>query len=177
MNWPDVVSWQAFNDLSGPGVFPGIELAESEEPLYRDNEYKFQHNKESFEQHQHRVGCNTENFLLKVVLETVGIDEEVSAEEPWHSKTEKKTFQINNGFGEEDKRGESSEPFEEFSIWKWAGKAFISTLVSRAESERVKAKVREAEGAKEDHDQGDDVEEKSQAVVDCIPRGENLSRF
>ena len=142
-------------------MFPGVESAESKEPLYRDNEHKFKHNKECFEQHQNRVSCNTENLLVKVVLETVGIDEEVSAEEPWHSKAEKKAFQINHGLGQENKRRESSEPFEQFSIWKWAGEAFISTLVSRAESERVKAMVCEADGTEEDHDQGDDVDEES----------------
>ena len=45
----------------------------------------------------------------------------------------------------------------------------MSTLVSCAESERVKAEVCEVERVDDDGDQGEDIEQKSEAVVDGIP--------
>ena len=45
----------------------------------------------------------------------------------------------------------------------------VSTLVGCAESERVKAEVCEVERVDDDGDQGEDIEQKSEAVVDGIP--------
>ena len=45
----------------------------------------------------------------------------------------------------------------------------VSTLVSCAESERLKAEVCEVERVDDDGEQGEDIEEKSEAVVDGIP--------
>ena len=45
----------------------------------------------------------------------------------------------------------------------------MSTLARCAESERVKAKVCEVERVDDDGEQGEDIEEKSEAVVDGIP--------
>ena len=45
----------------------------------------------------------------------------------------------------------------------------MSTLVSCAESEGVKAEVCEVERVDDDGEQGEDIEQESEAVVDGIP--------
>ena len=55
-------------------------------------------------------------FLIKVVLKAVSIDKKISTKESWHSKAEKKTFEINDNFGKQDETSKSSKPFEKFSV-------------------------------------------------------------
>ena len=83
-------------------MFPRVEPAESTKPVYGEDEDKFEENKHCVEQNQHGVGCNTENRLVRVILQTGGIDEEVSAKESRHTKAEQETFQIDDGLSEEN---------------------------------------------------------------------------
>ena len=157
-------------------MFARVEPAEGNEPLDGSEENQLEDNQHCSEEHEDRVGRDGEYFLVKIVLEAIGIDQEVSAKESWHSQAEKQTFQVYDSFGEEDKTGEKSEPFEKFSVWEGASEAVISTRFACAESERVKSKVGEVECVQEDDDERNEVRDECETVVNCVPSNKQYFR-
>ena len=117
------------------------------------------------EKNEERIGCHTKYFLIKVVLKAVSIDKKISTKESWHSKAEKKTFEINDNFGKQDETSKSSKPFEKFSVCQWAGEAVVGTTVGYAESERVNSKVCEVEGVDEDYNKGNQIKKKCETMI------------
>ena len=69
-------------------MFPSVEPAEGNEPLDWCYEDKLEDNQHRSEEHQGGVGGDGEYLLVKIVLEAISIDQEVSAKESWHSKAE-----------------------------------------------------------------------------------------
>ena len=97
-------------------MFPCVEPTECVEPLNWEDEHQFENHNECVEKNEERIGCHTKYFLIKVVLKAVSIDKKISTKESWHSKAEKKTFEINDNFGKQDETSKSSKPFEKFSV-------------------------------------------------------------
>ena len=115
-------------------MFSWIEPTECKAPLTWGHENKFQDSKESIEKHENWVGGDTKYFLVKIILQTISINEEVSAEESWHPKAEEEAFEINDWFCEKSQRGENSKPFEEFAIWQGAWKTIVGAFVAYIQS-------------------------------------------
>lgn len=115
-------------------MVPRVEFTEGVKSLNGKNKENLENNKKCSEKDEKWVSGDGEYFLVKVVLEAVGVDEKVSAKETWHPQTEQKTLEVDDSFGEKHETREQSKVFVEFSVWVDAGEAVIGTLVVGAES-------------------------------------------
>ena len=105
-----------------------VEVAEGDHPLERFDEQKSEDDPDSLQKDNDGVDLNVVNLLSEVVLQLVGVDEEVSAEQSRNAKTEEETLDIDDGFDHQEHRGEHSEPFEEISVGEVTDEGASSTF-------------------------------------------------
>ena len=110
-----------------------VEVAEGNCPLEGCDEDEAEEHTDGLKEHDDRVDLDVVNLLPEVVIELVGVDQEVTSEKSRNSETEQKTLDIDHELRNKETGGENSKPFEQIAIRNVADKrasgAFCSNRV------------------------------------------------
>ena len=109
-------------------MLSGVESAESKQPLDGCDEDELERNKKSMEENHNGVGLDGVDFLIRVIVQIVCIDQEVTSKYSRETKTEEETLEINNSLSKQNHTAKESEPLEEISIRDGTGKSFGCTF-------------------------------------------------
>ena len=106
-------------------MLPAIEAAEGKKPQEGSDEDESEQDEGGLEENQDGVGLDVVDRLPGVVVELVGVDEEVPAEEAGQPQAEEETLGVHDCLGDEHEGGEDAEPLEEVPVWNGAGECSV----------------------------------------------------
>ena len=107
-----------------------VEVAEGNCPLEGCDEHEAEEHTDGLKEHDHRVDLDVVDLLPEVVVELVGVDQEVTSEKSRNSETEQKTLNIDHKLRNKKTRGENTEPFEQIAVGNVTDKRASGTFCS-----------------------------------------------